>query len=124
MIKHLIFLGLIFFLSCFSLCKAQNDKTLEPTLRNISWISGNWKGEALGGLLEENWSEPSGNSMMATFKLIVDYEVQFYEIEVIREVDSTLILQLKHFDHDLKGWELKNETRFSIGCTYREQSGF
>lgn len=84
--------------------------TLKPSLENISWISGNWKGEAFGGLTEENWSEPSGGSMMASFKLINNGKVSFYEIEIIREVNNTLILQLKHFNNDLKGWEAKDET--------------
>ena len=86
------------------------NKKLEPKLKNIAWISGNWKGEALGGIVEENWSEPSGGSMMAAFKLVKDGKVAFYEIEIIREVDDTLILQLKHFNMVLKGWETKDET--------------
>lgn len=86
------------------------EQILEPKLENIKWISGNWKGEAFGGQVEEHWSEPSGGSMMATFKLINDGKVSFYEIEIIREVENSLILQLKHFDSDLKGWETKNET--------------
>ena len=48
--------------------------------------------------------------MMATFKLIADGKVVFYEIEIIREVENTLILQLKHFSNDLKGWEEKDQT--------------
>lgn len=91
-------------------CKGQNEKKLEPKLKNISWISGNWKGEAFGGITEENWSKPSGGSMMATFKLIDKGTVVFYEIEIIREIENTLILQLKHFNNDLKGWETKDET--------------
>lgn len=83
---------------------------LEHTLSNISWLSGNWKGEAMGGLVEENWSEPSGGSMMATFKFIENGKTVFYEIEIIREVNNTLILQLKHFNNDLTGWETKDET--------------
>ena len=79
-------------------------------LADVAWISGNWKGEAFGGLVEENWSDPSGDSMMATFKLINDGKVSFYEIEIIREVKESLILQLKHFNGDLKGWETKDET--------------
>lgn len=103
--KHLIvILTLISFLGY-----AQEQK-LEPKLENIRWISGNWKGEAFGGQTEENWSEPSGGSMMAAFKLINDGEVSFYEIEIIREIENSLVLQLKHFDNDLKGWETKNET--------------
>ena len=100
----------ILFLCFATSIYAQNDQLLEPKLENIAWISGNWKGEAFGGITEENWSEPSGGSMMATFKLIVDDKVVFYEIEIIREVENTLILQLKHFDKDLKGWEEKAET--------------
>lgn len=89
---------------------SQEKKKLEPKLENIAWIAGTWHGEAFGGITEEIWSEPSGGSMMATFKLIVDGKVQFYEIEVIRELEDSLILQLKHFGTDLKGWETKDET--------------
>lgn len=89
---------------------SQEKKTLEPKLENIAWIAGTWHGEAFGGITEEIWSEPSGGSMMATFKLIVDGKVKFYEIEVIREIEDSLILQLKHFGADLKGWETKDET--------------
>ena len=109
--KEFIVIVLIMVTPFFSLsCKGQAEKKLEPKLENIAWISGNWKGEAFGGLTEENWSEPSGGSMMATFKLINDGKVSFYEIEIIREVENTLILQLKHFENDLKGWETKDET--------------
>ncbi|MBO3116118.1 CBM9 family sugar-binding protein [Winogradskyella sp. DF17] len=91
-------------------CQAQKETKLEPKLENISWISGTWHGEAFGGQTEEIWSEPSDGSMMATFKLTVDGKVQFYEIEIIREVNNSLVLQLKHFNNDLKGWETKDET--------------
>ncbi len=89
---------------------AEPEKELSPTLENIRWIAGNWKGEAFGGITEENWSEPSGGSMMATFKLIADGKVSFYEIETISEVNNSLLLRLKHFNKDLKGWETKDET--------------
>lgn len=109
--KVFIVIVLMTIVSFLSLpCKAQETKTLEPKLDNIAWISGNWKGEAFGGKTEENWSEPSGGSMMAAFKLINKGKVIFYEIEIIREVENTLILQLKHFNYDLKGWETKDET--------------
>jgi len=104
--KKIILILLLITLSC----KAQSKEQLEPKLENISWISGTWKGEAFGGITEEIWSKPSGGSMMATFKLINDGKVTFYEIEIIREVNNTLMLQLKHFNNDLKGWEAKDET--------------
>ena len=79
-------------------------------ISDVAWISGTWKGEAFGGITEEIWSEPMGDSMMASFKLVADGKVQFYEIEIIRELKESLILQLKHFNGDLKGWETKDET--------------
>lgn len=102
----------ILFITCFSIlaCNAQKETKLEPKLENISWIAGNWKGEAFGGIVEENWSEPSGDSMMASFKLINDGKTSFYELEIIRQLENTLILQLKHFDGKLHAWETKEET--------------
>ncbi|WP_230080232.1 DUF6265 family protein [Winogradskyella marina] len=102
---------LLILLLAYSLTSAtQAQNVLEPKLENIAWISGTWHGEAFGGLVEEIWSEPSAGSMMASFKFINDGRVSFYEIEVIREVENTLLLQLKHFRSDLKGWESKDET--------------
>lgn len=100
------------FLLCFLFCLPMmaQENQLEPKLEHISWISGTWHGEAFGGQTEEIWSEPSGGSMMASFKLINDGKVTFYEIEVIREIENSLVLQLKHFGPDLKGWETKGET--------------
>ncbi|WP_439153341.1 DUF6265 family protein [Winogradskyella sp.] len=100
LIPFLIFAGLL----------TAQDGRLEPKLENIAWIAGTWHGEAFGGQTEEIWSEPNGGSMMATFKLINDGKVTFYEIEIIRELENTLILQLKHFGPNLKGWETKDET--------------
>ena len=48
--------------------------------------------------------------MMGAFKLVNNDQVSFYEIMTIRETAGTLLLQLKHFHGDLKGWEEKDET--------------
>ena len=48
--------------------------------------------------------------MMFVFRLVSDNKVQFYEIGGIRQAGETLILQLKHFHGDFKGWENKDET--------------
>lgn len=80
------------------------------TLADIDWIAGHWTGSALGGQVEEIWSPPLGGSMMGSFKLVQEEKVIFYEIITIAEIDDTLILRLKHFDSQLRGWEEKDET--------------
>ncbi len=77
---------------------------------DVAWIAGHWKGEAMGGFTEEIWSPPSAGSMMASFKFSDETSVKFYELELISEIEGTLILQLKHFHANLMGWEEKDET--------------
>ena len=97
---------------------AQNTMSLidgeispKASLEQISWIEGHWKGEAFGGITEEIWGPALGGSMMFSFKLVVDGEVNFYELGHIRQLDETLIFELKHFGGDLKGWEEKEEVQ-------------
>ncbi len=89
-----------------------NDEkgSAKATLEDISWLAGNWKGEAFGGEFEENWSKPTGGSMMFNFKLVAEGKVAFYELGHIIEKDNTLLYQIKHFDPNLKGWEEKDKS--------------
>lgn len=109
---------LILFLIVYSNCKGQ-ENTLQLTegstspqvaLEDVAWIQGHWKGEAFGGITEEIWSPPLGDSMMFSFKLVTDDKVVFYELGGIRKINGSLIFQLKHFGNDFKGWEEKDET--------------
>ena len=88
----------------------EGGKSPEATLEDVSWIAGHWKGEAFGGVAEEIWSPPHGDSMMFVFKLVSEGKVQFYEVGHIQQINETLILQLKHFHGSLKGWEEKDDT--------------
>ena len=104
-------------LLCGCLSQAQNTIPLKEgmelpvaSINDVSWISGHWLGKAFGGTVEEIWSPPIGDSMMFVFRLVKDGEVGFYEIGHIKEVGESLILQLKHFNRDLSGWEEKKET--------------
>ncbi|MCL6274563.1 DUF6265 family protein [Muricauda sp. 2012CJ35-5] len=99
--------------SCYAQHTIQLSKdTISPnaTLEDVSWIAGHWRGEALGGIAEEIWSPPMGGSMMFSFRLLHDDEVTFYEFGHIKQHKNTLILQLKHFDGKLKGWEAQDDT--------------
>lgn len=92
-----------------------NQSPPDARLSEIAWMEGHWRGEAFGGITEEIWGPPLGGSMMFSFKLVVDGRVNFYELGHIRELGSTLVFELKHFDGDLKAWEEKEEVqRFEL----------
>ncbi len=106
--------------ACLSTARAQFAHTLQldknttsprATLSAIGWLAGHWRGEAFGGITEEVWTPPLGGSMMSAFKLVVDGKIKFYEFVTIAEENETLLLRLKHFHADMKGWEEKNVTQ-------------
>lgn len=112
-----IALFLSFSIQCFGQGKFENTLQFDEAvgspkadLSAVAWIAGHWRGEAFGGIAEEIWTPPLGDSMMAAFKLTVDGKVKFYELETIMEQGETLILKLKHFSSKLHGWEEKEET--------------
>jgi len=81
----------------------------KASITEVSWIAGHWQGEAFDGIIEEVWTPPLGNSMMAAFKLVNEEQITFYEIITIAEENESLVMKLKHFHSDLKGWEEKDE---------------
>ncbi|TPV56033.1 hypothetical protein FJ444_15480 [Aestuariibacter sp. GS-14] len=89
-----------------------DNQTPSPaaTLEAVAWLAGHWRGNAFGGVVEEVWSTPLGDSMMGAFKLVVDDTVEFYELETIVEQEGSLVFRLKHFSGDLTGWEEKEES--------------
>lgn len=91
--------------------KLDNSKgSPKANLEQVSWISGYWVGEAMGGQTEEVWTDPLGDSMMGSFKIVVNGEVRFYELCTISEVNESLVLRIKHFNNNLTGWEEKDKT--------------
>ncbi len=112
--KQILFMFSIISLGCYAqntVSFSENGISPNADLNEIAWMEGHWKGEALGGITEEIWSPPLGGSMMFVFKLVVDEEVDFYEIGHIKQVKETLVFELKHFHGNLKGWEEKDEVQ-------------
>jgi len=103
-------LGLVLGQAQETLQLQKNQLSPKASLSDITWLQGHWQGEAFGGIAEEIWSPPAGTSMMFVFRLINNKKISFYEVGHIIEKGGTLLMQLKHFDANLKGWEEKDET--------------
>lgn len=84
---------------------------IKASVADLSWLEGHWRGEALGGRIEETWTAPSGGSMLGMFKHVKDGRTVFYEIFAIVPDSGGVALRLKHFHADLRGWEEKNDVR-------------
>lgn len=101
------------------------------TIEDFSFVIGSWSGPALGGECYEVWSEPSGETMAGTFKMVKEGKVGFYELMIISPVGESYAILLKHFNADMTGWEekdkvitfplvkIENETAYFDGLTMR-----
>ncbi len=103
-----------------TVCLADSSRVLklEPgvapgkaAIGDMRWLAGQWQGTGLGGVAEEVWSSPAGGAMQGMFRVLRDGKVYFYELCTIVEDNGSLLLRIKHFGPDLKGWEAKDESR-------------
>ena len=86
-----------------------NKKIAITSFEDFEWLAGNWEGEAFGGTFEEIWSPATAGSMCGIFKLKTGNKVSFYEIFTITFDSTGPVLNLKHFNPDLTGWEEKDK---------------
>ena len=118
--KRLILLGfcvLIFAVSVFSQKQATaNTLNLEAgkpsekaTMADMKRLRGTWRGEGLGGTVEEIYSEAKDGVMMGTFRFWDKGKTVFYEFILVSEGNGTLAVRLKHYGADFTGWEEKNK---------------
>jgi hypothetical protein len=78
-------------------------------IKDLAFMAGKWVTSSAWGDMEENWSEPVGNSMMCAYRCMKDGKVIFYEFIVIEQTDSGPVMKLRHFSPGNIGWEEKDK---------------
>lgn len=99
------------YLSLFLICAAGICQAQAPprNIKDLAFMAGKWTTHSAWGDMEENWSEPMGNSMMCAFRCVKDGKVIFYEFIVIEQMDSGPVMKLRHFSPGNIGWEEKDK---------------
>lgn len=69
-----------------------------PTLADVAFIAGHWKGDMGGALSEEIWVPPAGDSMMGMWRLVGGGQVKLFEfLNIVQEAEGP-VFRLRHFD--------------------------
>ncbi len=74
-----------------------------------TWLAGHWEGSGFGGVVEETWTPPSGETMLGTFRLSVGGRAQLFEFMVLSVEDGQPVIRVKHFNADGSPWEDRDE---------------
>lgn len=120
--KHIALLATLFLATTLPLATSgqtlQTPHTLKldapanapkATLADAALLVGHWQGEFLGGQAEELWLPAAGGALVGMFRLHEAGQAQFYELMTVTEEGASLVMRLKHFHADMKGWEEKDE---------------
>ena len=78
-------------------------------IADLSFMSGKWVTKGEWGDMEENWSEPKGNSMMCSYRCVKDGKIVFYEFIVIEQQATGPVMKLRHFSPGNIAWEEKDK---------------
>ncbi len=63
----------------------------------LDFIAGPWTGTLGDRTIEQHWSAPLGNSMVAMYRNVQDGEVRLYELLVMEQEGEGIALRIKHF---------------------------
>ena len=77
-----------------------------PTIGELAWMRGDWRGEAFGGRVEEHWLAPDGGSMLGLFRHIGnDGKMRVCEFMMIEQEKDATVYRFRHYNPGLKPWE-------------------
>ena len=83
---------------------------IAATVDQLAFISGDWQLTMGDDLLDEQWSEPSGDCLMGSFRWMKkDGLVWMYEFLTMRNENDGVTMRFRHFDGELTAWEEKTE---------------
>ena len=89
-------------IGCIGISSKENlkDETSNKieSIDELSWLIGSWEGPVYGGVLEETWLPPRGNTVTAIVRLTKNDITKFVEIIRIEKIGNTLELRLQIFD--------------------------
>lgn len=85
---------------------------VKATVSQLAFIAGPWTGTLGGRIIEQHWSAPLGNSMVAMYRNVQDGEARLYELLVIEQDGEGVALRIKHFapGAGLVGRQAKDES--------------
>ena len=72
---------------------------------DLAFLTGSWRGEVGGSVIEETWLAPVAGNLTGVFRMTGNDKVDLVEIMTLTETDEGLMYRLRHFDTALVPWK-------------------
>jgi hypothetical protein len=89
---------------------------------NLAFLTGHWRAEAGGGVMEEQWFPPAHGATTGMLRwLAPDGSLRMLELITIKPGENgEPVLLLRHFDPDMQPWEDEKNGPFTAVTETRE----
>ncbi|PWJ57033.1 hypothetical protein CLV98_109142 [Dyadobacter jejuensis] len=91
---------------------AQSSKT--GSLEDLSFLSGQWRGEFSGGPIDGGWTSPMGDNIVGYLRMMKDGKATLYEIFAFEQTENGPVARVKHFKPGMISLE-----EMEVSDTYR-----
>lgn len=92
------------------------------SLQALSFMQGVWVGKSkTSAFVEEYWSNPEGDSMIGHCRFQKNGITTFYELMAIVKSPKGIVLRMRHFNDQFKGWAESEESGDCYLRTCRNQ---
>lgn len=81
----------------------------EPSVDDLTFLEGRWRGGDENFTFEEIWSAPEGGVMTAMARGVAGGELRVLEYIVVSEEAASLVMRFKHFNADYSVWDGEDE---------------
>lgn len=75
------------------------------SIESYEFLSGTWRGESHGSVIEETWLPPEAGNLTGVFRMSGEGRVQLVEIMTLTEEDVGVMYRLRHFNTALVPWK-------------------
>ena len=81
----------------------------EPSIDDLSFLEGHWRGGDENFAFEETWSAPEGGVMTGMARGVAGGKLRVLEYIVVSEETAGLVMRFKHFNADYSVWDGEDE---------------
>jgi hypothetical protein len=100
------------FIGWASAARAPQDRRVG--IADMAWLAGEWRGDMVGEVAEETWSQPAAGAMMGMFRLLGEKQTSVFEFLLLEESPEGLYLRFQHFGPGYKVWEKERPLEFRL----------
>ncbi len=86
----------------------------EPSIDDLSFLEGHWRGGDENFTFEEIWSAPEGAVMTAMARGVAGGELRVLEYVIVSEEEAGLVMRFKHFNADYSVWAGEEDSPLTL----------